>query len=106
MMKTSIKSQKVATVLKQNLPFVFQELINPEEFGFITIMDIDVSNDQKYADVFIKSIGAQKGFLKRLNGIAPKIAHEIVQKLPNRKKIELRFKNDTSGDLLDKLQNQ
>lgn len=102
-MKTSIKSQKIGTLLKQSLPFVFQQFTNPEEFGFLTIIDIDVSIDCKYANVFIKSIGGQKGFLKRLNGIAPKIAYEITHKLPNKKPITLRFKQDISADMLDKL---
>ena len=103
-MKTSLKSKKTASVLKQQLPFLFQKLTNPDEFGFLTIIDIDVSIDKKYADVFIKSLGGKKGFLKRLNALAPKISHELVQIMPFMKKIELRFKQDISAKILDKLQ--
>lgn len=102
-MKTSLKSKKIGTILKQKLPFIFQEIINPEEFGFLTIIAIDVSIDGKYAHIFVKSIGGKKDFIDRLNRLAPKIAHEVIQLLPNKKKIELRFKEDSSADILEKI---
>ncbi len=101
-MKTSLRSEKKAKIIQQHIPFILQSFIDPDIHGFPTITHIQVSVDLLYADIYIQT--KQEKTIEYLNRNAHQIAHELVQKFENRKKMILRFKRDTTDKLLEKIQ--
>ena len=93
-MKTSLRSQKVASNVQQELLPLIQQFLSPKQIGFLAITKIEVSVDLKIADVYVTSLRAPEGFEKKLNNYAKKISYELSHKLILRRPIELRFKED------------
>jgi len=92
-MKTSPRSQKLAGVIEPALGQVLQQLTNPETFGFLTIVDIQVSGDLSVVDVYVQSIGGSESYLKKLQKMTPKITRELMKHVQVRRAFVLRFKS-------------
>jgi len=90
-MKSSPRSLKLAGLIQDTLPLIFFQFANVEQFGFLSVVHVVVSPDLRVAEVVIQSVNAPKGFLKKLQKIAPKLAYELSQKISLRGPIELRF---------------
>lgn len=104
MMKISERSKKLAGVIEEEIPLIIRRFTDPEEVGFLTVTAVEVSGDLGVCDIFLRSIGGVEKFLKPLKKATKKISGELTKKIPTRRAIILRFKEDRSVDNVDKIQ--
>jgi ribosome-binding factor A len=55
----SVRTKKVASLVKQELSVIFQRNFRMDEFGFMTVTDVHMSPDLKVAKVYISIFGDQ-----------------------------------------------
>ncbi len=102
-MKFSPRSQRLSGVLEEIIPPILQELFSPDDVGFLTITAVEVSGDLGVADIFVRSIGGPDNFLKKLQARNSHISREILGKVKLRRPVILRFKQDKSVSLVEKI---
>ena len=89
----SVRTEKVASLIKQQLSLIFQRNFSMEEYGFLTVTEVRVSPDLKVAKIFVSVFGdtprkeksmnlleLQKGFVRSELGrsIRLKFTPEII----------------------------
>lgn len=93
-MAKSVKQKRLEGVIRKNISDIIQFGIKDPNVGFVTITDVNVSNDHSYAKVFVTFLGkdarAQAG-LKALNRAKGFIRSELSQRLDIRRTPELTF---------------
>ncbi len=94
-MKTSERSRRLAGVIAQELPPILQQLLTPNQVGFLTVTAVEVSGDCGIVEVFLDALSAPEGWLKTVEKIKPKIVHQLLSRVKLRREIEMRFKKDT-----------
>lgn len=95
----SIRQRRVAVALRDELSQMLQTELKDPRLGFASIVQVEVSKDLRYADVYVSIMGSEsdkeatmaaleraKGFLKR----------EVTQRLRLRYAPELTFHVDES----------
>ncbi len=102
-MKMSPRSQKLAGVIEEVLPLIIRQFTDPAEVGFLTVTAIEVSGDLGICDIFVRSIGGDKKFLKPLKKATKKISGELTKQIPTRRAIVLRFKEDASINAVEQI---
>jgi ribosome-binding factor A len=102
-MKTSERSRRVASVLKEKIPPLFQQFLSPNQVGFVTVTEIEVAGDLGMADVFVRSIGGPKDFIKAIQKVGPKMEYEVSQQVQLRRPMKLRFRLDQSAQATGKI---
>jgi ribosome-binding factor A len=94
-MKISERSRRLAGVISQELPPILQQLLTPNQVGFLTVTAIDVSGDCGVAEVWLDALSAPAGWIDAVNKVKPKITHSLLTRVKLRREIILRFKKDT-----------
>ena len=93
-MAKSIKQKRLEGTIRKNISDIIQFGIKDPNVGFVTITDVQVSNDHSFAKVFVTFLGkdasAQAG-LKALNRAKGFIRSELSQRLDIRRTPELIF---------------
>ena len=93
-MSKSIKQKRLEGTIRKNISDIIQFGIKDPNVGFVTITDVQVSNDHSFAKVFVTFLGkdarAQAG-LKALNRAKGFIRSELSQRLDIRRTPELIF---------------
>ena len=93
-MAKSIKQKRLEGTIRKNISDIIQFGIKDPNVGFVTITDVQVSNDHSFAKVFVTFLGkdarAQAG-LKALNRAKGFIRSELSQRLYIRRTPELIF---------------
>ncbi len=102
-MKTSPRSQKLASVFQTKLPIIVNKFLTPNQIGFLTITGIEISGDLSLVDVFFTTIGGEKEAEKNLNKISRKIVYELLKEVPLRREFQIRWKKDDTGKIISKL---
>ena len=103
-MRSSPRSIKMATQVETLISTLIAQYLSPDKVGFCTVTAIEISGDLQVADVFVRAINAPGGWVKELQKIAPKIAHEIGKTLSLNQKLVIRFKPDKAVKLMEDLQ--
>ena len=93
-MAKSIKQKRLEGTIRKNISDIIQFGIKDPNVGFVTITDVQVSNDHSFAKVFVTFLGkdarAQAG-LKALNRAKGFIRSELSQRLDIRRTPDLIF---------------
>lgn len=93
------KNDKMNSICQRAISEIVQfELKNPK-LGFVTITDVQVTNDNSYAKVYVSFLGKQErneAGLKILNQSKGFIRSELAKRLSIRKTPELIFVQDKS----------
>ena len=93
-MAKSIKQKLLEGTIRKNISDIIQFGIKDPNVGFVTITDVQVSNDHSFAKVFVTFLGkdarAQAG-LKALNRAKGFIRSELSQRLDIRRTPELIY---------------
>ena len=93
-MGKSIKQNRLEGTIRKNISDIIQFGLKDPNVGFVTITDVQVSNDHSFAKVFVTFLGkdarAQAG-LKALNRAKGFIRSELSQRLDIRRTPELIF---------------
>lgn len=53
----SVRTEKVSSLIKQQLSVIFQRNFSMEEYGFLTVTEVRVSPDLKVAKIYISVFG-------------------------------------------------
>ncbi|MEX0602564.1 MAG: 30S ribosome-binding factor RbfA [Bacteroidota bacterium] len=62
----SVRSEKVASVIKQEVGNIFQRNFGMQEFGFMTVTEVRMSPDLKIAKIHVSVFGDEKRKAKSL----------------------------------------
>ncbi|MEX1138803.1 MAG: 30S ribosome-binding factor RbfA [Bacteroidota bacterium] len=103
----SVRSERVASLIKEEVSMLFQRNFSMQEYGLLTITDVQMSTDLKNARIFVSIFGdaarkekslalldAQKGFIRSELGGAirlkftPTIVFELDETLDRAMNIE------------------
>ena len=102
----TIKQERLNQIILKEISDIIQFSLKDPSVGFVTIADVDVSNDHSYATVYVTFLGKKerndKG-LKTLNKAKGYIRSELSKRLKIRRVPEITFKLDESFEKARKL---
>jgi len=108
---TSRRQQRVDELLLEEISLIVQELNDPR-LSYVSVTDVEVSPDLRYARVFISHMGEAEEtplVLKALGHAASYIRHELAQRAILRYVPEMSFHLDNSlerGERIERLLQQ
>ncbi len=95
----SYKNARLAEDIRRELTDIFRTLKDPRVTGLISIVKVELSNDQSSCKVYVSSLEgleATKEALKGLKSAAGYIRREVGLRVPMRRSPEFRFVADDS----------
>lgn len=105
----AIRQQRIAQLILKDVSEMIQFQIKDPEIGFVTLSDVELSNDYSYVKLFVSFMDPTKNpetQLKVLNGYAKQIRGALGKKLMIRKIPAVSFHLDPSfaqGQRIDDL---
>ena len=96
---SSVKQKRLEGIIRKNISDIIQFGLKDPDVGFVTITDVEVSNDHSYANVYVTFLGADPrnaAGLKALNRAKGFIRTELSRRLSIRRTPELIFQLDKS----------
>lgn len=105
----AIRQQRIAQLILKDVSEMIQFQIKDPDIGFVTLSDVDLSNDYSFVKLYVTFMDQAKGNelqLKALNGYAKQIRGQLGKKLMIRKIPEVQFLLDPSfeqGQKIDEL---
>lgn len=98
----SIKLERIENQIRKEVSNILQNEIKNSHFGFVTVSDVEVTNDYSFATIYVsflntKDVKAQDR-LKEINRVKGFVRSSLASKLKIRKTPELIFKIDDSID--------
>lgn len=103
-MKTSPRSQKLASIVQTKLPAIINKHLTPNQIGFLTITGVEISGDLGIANIFFTTIGGATEAEKHLRKISRKIVYDLLKVVKLRREIILIWKKDKTGKIIGKMQ--
>lgn len=103
----SIRTQKVAGLIRDYLSDPLRRIASEMSAGLITVTSVRVSDDLKIATVYLSVYGGKASAAKVLDRIKDekgRIRHSIAGKLTLRSSPDLRFFLDDTLDAMDSIQ--
>jgi ribosome-binding factor A len=104
----SVRTQKVGSLIKEELSILFQRNFSISEYGFLTITDVVMSPDLKVAKVYISVYGDEdrkKKSFSKLEAQKPSIRSMLGHLVRLRYTPEILFYLDETIDKAMKLEN-
>jgi len=100
MQKPFSRSERVAGLLRRQLPVLLRDLIKDPRVAKLTVTDVVVSRDLSYADVYVMAADSEKcnELLKGLKSATGFLHRELKTRLTMRAVPELRFNYDRAAD--------
>ena len=95
--KASLKSERVASIIKRCVSELLTTELNDPKIGFVTVTDVSVSNDLSFAKVYVTFLGKQErndAGLRALEKAKGRIRNYVSKNLDTRKCPELIFLHD------------
>lgn len=102
----SIKQERLNQIILREITNIIQFELKDPTVGFVTISDVDVSNDHSYATVYVSFLGKQErktAGLNALNKAKGFIRTELSKRLTTRRTPEIIFKLDNTLENVEKL---
>lgn len=106
------RSSQVGQQMKRELSEIIAGQLKDPRLGFVTVTDVELADDLRFAKVFISILGdpdKQKETMKGLKSAKGYIRRELGQRLQLRNCPDFDFRIDGSiaeGDKIDRLLNQ
>ncbi len=113
----SVRMEKVASIIKEEVGIIFQRNFGMEEYGFLTVTDVRVTPDLRVARIYVSIFGdaerkkkslamleAQKGFVRSMLGrnismkFTPSISFFLDETIDNAMRLEDIFKKIHGSD--------
>ena len=101
------KQEKMNHICQRAISEIIQFELKDPKVGFVTITDVQVTNDNSYAKVFVSFLGKQEraeAGLKALNRSKGFIRSALAKRLSIRKTPELIFQLDNSLEQGNKIE--
>lgn len=112
----SITLDRLTTTVQRTLTELIQKEVKDPSVGFVTITDVEITNDLSYATIYVSFLGndaREKAGMKALDRAKGFLKRELGKRVKMRKVPELLFKVDTSlkygqhiEELLNKVKNE
>jgi len=99
-MKKTRRSSQVGDTVRTELSLILQRELNDPSLGFLTVTDVEMSPDLKYAKVFISSLSDPKNASEAVKNLAKgraRIRHLLAQHANLRNTPELDFRLDQTA---------
>jgi len=96
---TSMRTTRVAEQMKKEVASIVEQDVKDPRIGFITITNVDLSNDLRHAKIFFSSLGNEEEQKKSLEGLENAkgfIRKEIASRIQLRYAPEILFRIDNS----------
>jgi ribosome-binding factor A len=91
------RSERVSDQMKQEIADILMRKIKDPRIGFVTVTDVEVSDDLRNAKVFVSVYGGDKeASLKGLKSASPFIRAELGRRMRMRFTPELLFRFDST----------
>jgi ribosome-binding factor A len=90
----SVKQKRLEGIIRKNISEIIQFGVKDPDVGFVTITDVQVSNDHSYAKVFVTFLGQNprmQAGLRALNRASGFIRSELSKRMTIRRVPELSF---------------
>jgi ribosome-binding factor A len=97
---------QVADLIQEEISSLFRKGMKDPRLGFVTITEVEVTPDLRYAKIFVSVLGSEeevKDSLKALASASGFLRHELGQRLRLRYIPELSFILDTSIERGDRI---
>jgi ribosome-binding factor A len=97
---------QVGDEIKQIISYLLQRELKDPRIGFVTVTQVDVTQDLKYARVFVSVMGGQeeqKATLDALTSARGFIRHEVATRMTTRTVPELQFRLDRGIEYSDRI---
>ncbi len=103
----SVRTDKVANLIKEEISLIFLQKLNDPEFGLVTITSVKLSPDLKYSKIYISIYDKEKRtrLLEKLNEIKGFVRSQLAGRLKIRYTPELNFFIDDTLDYVEKMEN-
>ncbi len=101
------RPKRVGELIRQEIAALVAQGLKDPRIGFVSIMEVHMSRDLRYATVYVSLYGTEsnrKGSLAGLQNSAGWIRREIGKKLRLRYTPEIRFLEDTTLDRVFRLE--
>ncbi|MDZ4857988.1 MAG: 30S ribosome-binding factor RbfA [Candidatus Hydrogenedentes bacterium] len=101
------RSTRVAEEIRKLVAELLMKGVKDPRIGFVSVMEVKMSADLAYADVYVSMFGTEsekKGSLAGLRNSAGWMRRELGKKLRMRVTPELRFREDTTLDAAYRLE--
>ena len=108
-MSESARTQRVGEIIKEEISAMIAKDLKDPRIGFVTITDVDVSGDLRYADVYITVLGKKSEREATLEGLQRSggyLRNELAKRIRIKYMPELRFHFDETvetGNRIEKL---
>jgi len=102
----SIRVERVAEQMKKEIAQLLQDEIKDPRIGFVTVTDVELSNDMQHAKVYVSIYGDEeqkKQTLEALDRATGFIRREIGRRIKLRLVPEIVFKYDASIERADRI---
>lgn len=98
-MNESIRSKKIAGLVQREVSDIILHKLHDRHVGFVTVTNVSMSKDQRYAKIYISVMGEEKTrneTIKTLNHAAGYVQYEFSQRVKLRYIPQMRFYLDNS----------
>ncbi|MBR5048428.1 MAG: 30S ribosome-binding factor RbfA [Erysipelotrichaceae bacterium] len=95
----SVRSERIASIIKKNVSNILQYEITNKSVGFITVTDVEVTNDLSFAKIFVTFLDDEKHHkmhMEALENVKGLVRSKLARTLSTRKCPELIFSYDSS----------
>ena len=96
---THRRADRVAEAIKEEVSLIIQKDVKDPRIGFLTVTAVELSDDLRYAKIFISAYGGQEEKIKSLEGLQSAtrfIRREVGRRIKLRYTPEIVFKWDES----------
>ncbi|MCF8315033.1 MAG: 30S ribosome-binding factor RbfA [Ignavibacteriales bacterium] len=102
----SYRTQKVASLLKEELSLILLHKLSDPAFGLMTITSVKLSPDMKLAKIYVSTYQTEmrEALLEKLNEVKGLIRSELAHRVQLRFVPELAFFIDDTLDYVDKME--
>ena len=105
----SIKTERISSIIKKNVSSILQYEITNKNVGFVTVTDVEVTNDLSFAKIFVTFLDDEKHHkthMEALENVKGLVRSKLAKTLSTRKCPELIFSYDKSlatGNRIDSI---
>src|SRR5438552_17049259 len=97
---------QVAEEIQQIISVLLQRELKDPRLGFVTVTQVEVTQDLEYARVFVSVMGTpdeQKASMTALNSARGFVRHEVATRMTTRTVPEIQFKLDRGLEYSDRI---
>lgn len=107
---SNTKLERLESQIRKEISNILQNEVKNSKFGFVTVTDVEVTNDYSFATVFVSFLNTKEvsgiDRLEEINRVKGFVRSQLARRLSIRKTPDIIFKIDDSidqGNRIDKI---